>query len=521
MANVLKMAQIQTIETLWKQGWSCRRIARELGIYRDTVRKYVEELKRASKPASEVTAGISGDPGPPAVDPSTPEAPKPATQVTAGSKSKSHALQTQILAKLEQDLSAQRIYQDLVIEEKFAGSYESVKRYVRKLEATQPLPFRRMECAPGEECQVDFGKGAWVEEENGPRKRPWLFRMVLSNSRKAYSEAVWRQTTESFIRALENAFWAFGGVPKRVVLDNLRAAVTKADWFDPELNPKVEEFARHYGTVFLPTKSYTPRHKGKIERGVGYAQDNALKGRKFKSLLGENDYLHHWEETVADQRIHGTIRKQVKKQFEEVERPALLPLKADRFPYFHEGQRKVHRDGHVEIERSYYSVPPEYLGHTVWVRYDTRMVRVFDHRFELIATHARMEAGRFSTQDAHLASEKISRVEKGAEYLLARAARIGTQTGLWAKAVLEERGVQGIRVIHGLLSLATRYTAAQIEKACELALTHGAFRLKSVRHLLAEPVKQENFEFMEKHPLIREMADYGEFIKTHFRKEIP
>ena len=95
----------------------------------------------------------------------------------------------------------------------------------------------------------------------GKRRRPHLFRVVLSRSRKGYSEGVWRQTTENFIRCLENAFGYFGGVTRTVILDNLRAAVTRADWFEPQLNPKVEEFCRHYGTVSLPTQPALPRHK--------------------------------------------------------------------------------------------------------------------------------------------------------------------------------------------------------------------------------------------------------------------
>jgi transposase len=522
MANTLKMVQVHTIEGLRKQGWSYRRIARELGIHRETVRNYVLRLAAEPQNRPNLTSGKQADLSPPGAFPALPEISKPATNSTAGSsgpRSKCEALHEAILAKLELDLTAQRIYQDLVVEQKFLGSYESVKRYVRKLGSTTPLPFRRMECGPAEECQVDFGKGAWVKMPDGKRKRPWLFRIVLSHSRKAYSEAVWKQTTENFIRCLENAFWAFGGVTKTIVLDNLRAAVTKADWFDPELNPKIEDFARHYGTVFLPTKSYTPRHKGKIESGVGYAQDNGLRGKEFLGLQDHNEGLRSWEATIADLRIHGTIKKQVKKQFEEVERPALLPLPPDRFPYFIEGHRKVHTDGHVEVERAFYSVPPEYYRHPVWVRYDTRMVRVFDLRLALIASHVRVEPGRFSTQGAHIASEKISRVEKGAEYLLGRAAQIGPKTALWAKAVMEERGIQGVRVLNGLLSLTTRHSAAQMESACDLAVSHGAYRLKMLRQLLSQPSRQENFEFMEEHPLIRKMADYQDFIKVNFKKE--
>jgi hypothetical protein len=123
---------------------------------------------------------------------------------------------------------------------------------------------------------------------------------------------------------------------------------------------------------------------------------DALKGRTFPSLQEENQHLRHWEATVADTRIHGTTRRQVCKVFEEVEKPALLPLPAGRFPFFHEARRSVHRDGHVEVEKAYYSVPPEYMGRQVWVRWDQREVRLFNGRWEQIQIHRRLEPGQFS-----------------------------------------------------------------------------------------------------------------------------
>jgi transposase len=132
-------------------------------------------------------------------------------------------------------LSAQRIYQDLVEEKGFSDSYQSVQRFVRKLKVAQPQRVWRMEARPGEEVQVDFGLGAPIWEGSGRPRRSWFFRMVLSYSRKAYSEAVLRQDTETFLRCLENGLRAFGGVPLLLNLDNLKAAVLKADWFDPEL----------------------------------------------------------------------------------------------------------------------------------------------------------------------------------------------------------------------------------------------------------------------------------------------
>ena len=517
MANRLEMAAANAILLLWRRGWSYRRIARELGVHRETVSRYVKLARRTAgdlaldgaEPAK-VTPGSGGQ-----------EVSKPAnpTAGNSGPQSRCEPFREVIIEKLEAGLSAQRIYQDLTFEHGLAASYCSVKRFVRRLRKVSSLPFRRMECEPGQEAQVDFGRGASVLTPEGKLRYPHVLRIVLSYSRKGYSEAVWRQTTESFIRCLEDAFRSFGGVPRTLVIDNLRAAVTKADWYDPELNPKIEEFCRHYGTVILPTKPRTPRHKGKVERGIGYVRGNALKGHTFGSLTDENLHLVQWETQVADHRIHGTTRKQVQKLFEEQERPTLLPLPIEPFPFFHEAQRSVHRDAHVEVDKAYYSVPPEYVGRKVWVRWNTRLVRIFNQRMGQIAVHVKREKGRFSTDPAHIASEKISGVERGAGVLLKRARLIGTQTGRWAQAMLDRRGIQGVRVLLGLLSLIGKYPSHAIENACELALTHGAFRLRELRRLMEHPQRQQQLEFMDKHPIIRSMSDYGRLASVSFREQ--
>jgi transposase len=469
-----------------------------------------------------------------------------------------------IVSGLDRGLSAQRIWQDLMTDHGFTGGYDSVKRFCRRLRHSTPLPFRRIECLPGEEAQIDFGTGAPIvierpgssaehtgllscseplsrpgrPSEGSPgkakprRRRTHVFRIVLSHSRKAYSESVDRQTTENFIRCLENAFHHFGGVPQTLVIDNLKAAVTRADWFDPELNPKIQAFAAHYGTVILPTKPRTPRHKGKVERGVDYVQENGLRGRTFPSLEAQNRFLREWETRVADTRIHGTTREQVQKAFER-ERSALLPLPLERFPLFCEGQRKVSRDGHVEVDKAYYSVPPEYLGRSVWVRWDSRLVRIMNNRFEQIAIHTRYAEedfegptrgavdrrtrSRFITSNDHIPHAKRSGVEQGAAHLLGKIRQIGPQSGEWAQQLIHQRGIEGVRVLMGLLSLAKRHPAGQIEQACAIATTHGAYRLRTIRQLLKrQGDRQERFAFVEVHPIIRSLREYGELIYTSF-----
>ncbi len=511
MANHLGMAQIAAIQVLVARGWSQRRIGRELGMHRETVARYVRLAESAAG------AEVENRPNPP-LGSLLQNRPNPPTG--SGPISRVEPYRAMVLEGLEQGLSCQRLWQDLRTEHGFAGGYDCVKRYCRKLRQTRPLPFRRMECEPGEEAQIDFGTGAPVIGPDGRRRRTHVFRVVLSHSRKAYSETVYRQTTEQFLRCIENALCSFGGVPRTLVIDNLKAAVSRADWYDPELNPKIQSFCQHYGTVVLPTKPYTPRHKGKVERGVGYVQDNALKGRTFTSLEEQNRHLQRWEMAVADTRIHGTTRQQVKQTFEEVERPVLQPLPVGRFPSFQEGRRQVNRDGHVEVDKAYYSAPPEYLGRRVWVRWDSRVVRIFNQRMEQIALHVKREPGRFSTQSPHIAPEKRGGIEKGAAYLLGKAELIGEATSRWARQMLQQRGIEGVRVLMGLLNLAQRHPSEAIEQACEIALTHGAYRLRTIRALIKRRgEKQQQFEFLEEHPIIRSLSDYGDFVQAAFNQE--
>jgi transposase len=568
MANQLEMAEHQAIIGLARRKWSYRRIAKELSVDRETVSRHVRGALRDPPDAgpvlqsgsvsadSNAAISITGSTGL-ATGGSEPEASganatisitgsiptesglpaggstAPAAVGSAGRASRCEPWRGAIIDGLERGLTAQRIWQDLKADHGFTDGYQTVQRFVRKLNRATPLPFRRMECEPGEEAQVDFGKGAPVITADGPgaspgrakRTRPHLFRIVLSCSRKAYSEVVPRQTTEAFLRCIENAFVHFGGVPRTLVIDNLKAAVTRADWYDPELNPKIQAFAQHYGTVVLPTRPYTPRHKGKIERGVGYAQSNALKGRTFTSLAEQNQFLCEWEATVADTRIHGTTRQQVGRVFVELEKPALSPLPPGRFPCFQEAQRIVNRDGHVEVAKAYYSAPPEFVGRTVWARWDGRVVRLFDqHSFKQIAIHAQHEPGRFATDAQHIAAQKRGGIERGTVWWLNKTQSIGPGAARWAQSIVQERGVHGIRVVMGLVNLTQHHPPHAIERACQVAQSHGAHRLRDLRNLLKRstpPVIQQEFDFVAEHPLIRSLTDYGQLVHAAFEQAPP
>jgi transposase len=514
MANEIKMDLQTTIRNLFSRGWTLRRIARELRLHRNTVRRYAGVADTPVGGAPPALA-ISGAP------------PAKCTISTAGKTAPGrpascaqHA--AAIAAGLEAGLSAQRIWQDLQGGHGFPGSYESVKRFVRRLRARTPRVFERMECEPGEEVQVDFGTGAWIVDAQGRRRRSWVFRATLSHSRKGYSEAVFRQDAQTFVRCLENAFRHFGGVPRSVVPDNLKAAVVQADWYDPEIHPLLRDFAAHYGTVILPTRPRLPHHKGKVERGVGYVKGNALKGRTFASLAAENDHLEAWERDVADLRIHGTTRRQVRALFEASERPALGPLPPMLFPVFREGRRKVHRDGFVEVEKAFYHAPPECLGRTLWVRWDSRTVRLLNDRLEQLVVHPRGEPGAFVRREP-ASGRAVSSLHRNRTWLLAEARGHGYWCGQWAETLLLRRGDEALRTLFGLRGLARRTAPETLDRACEQAVTRGVFRLRDLRRLTgAPPLPQQSWlPLLENHRLIRGLDTYQAVLSTPTPKENP
>jgi transposase len=498
MANILTVHEQQAISSLAAQGWSIRRIARELKLHRKTVRQYLPQRKVDSKCTTLSTAG----------------SPPKCTISTAGKmgrKSLCHSLANLIEEKAQKGLSAQRIYQDLRMEVQFTGSYESVKRFVRQLRAADPARVWRIEVGPAEEVQVDFGVGAPIVSPDGRKRRTWIFRMVLSYSRKGYSEAVFHQDTETFLRCLENGFRHFGGVTQTINLDNLKAAVLKFDFADPELNPKLREFAQHYGTVILPCLPRTPEHKGKVENSVRYVKTNALADRAFEGLAAQNQFLAHWESTVADVRIHGTTKRQVAQLFAE-EKKHLLALPASLFPVFQEAPRSVHRDSYVEVAKAFYAAPPEYIGQQIWVRWDQREVRLFNARWEQIQIHRRLEPGQFS-KVLGIGGGQGS-LQANLNYWLGRSSELGSCCAQWAQGLVQKRGIEAMRSLMGLVSLSDKHSLRALNEACARGVAKQTWRLRDVRALLDSGEIQMQMGFAHQHPLIRDLSEYGIFINT-------
>ena len=492
--NQLKENMIQTIITLSEQGRSNRSIAKEMGINRKTVNKWVKQYKsEATDMDSKGSKTLIGS--------------------EAISISKCKAFDKQIFEKLEQGLSTVRIHEDLTSESGFGGSYSCLNRYIRKLEQSLPEPIKRMECQAGEEAQIDFGE-AYVLKNGKKKQKAHILRMTLSYSRKSYSEAVLNQSQENFIRAIENGLRSFGGVPRFLCIDNLKAGVKKADWFDPEVSPKFKSFCDHYNTVAMPTRPYTPEHKGKVEAGVKYVKENGLKGRVFDCLADLNKHLKDWEVNTADKRIHGTTRKQVGEHFEQMERGELGSLVPTLFPMYEEGIRKVQRDGFVQVGQAYYDAPAEYIGHEVWVRWNSNEVSI--HRmgsFEKVRTHLPLKRGMFSKNLAMMGQSPDGSTN---DYWFNQVwIKLGESCYQWAKIAQKNRDDFNYRILLGLLDLKKKYKIEALQDACRNSLKSGHYNLRALRNELNNPSTQEFMDFSENNGVIREIEEYQSFFEQN------
>ena len=497
MANKLRMDKRQAIGGLAALGYSYRKIAAELGVNRRTVKRYAQSKCTISKTGS---------------GKATPAKSTISKTGSVGRKSSCGEYEQLIVSKHESGLSVERIHQDLRIEHGYKGSYSSVWRYVQTLGLSEEKRVWRLECEPGEEAQVDYGTMYVLEGETGRLKKVHLLVVTLSHSRKCYVEAVLRQTTESFIRSLENAFWYFGGVALRLCTDNLKAAVEQADWYDPQLNPKLVSFAEHYGLVVMPARPYQPTDKGKVEAGVKYVKNNALKGKRFASLEALNEHLRWWMKQIADLRIHGTTKKQVHKHFLESEKPALKPLPQGLFPCYQEARRSVHRDSYVEVDRAYYEVPAQYIRRQVWVRWDAKLVRIYDDQMSQVATHVKLESGQYS-KVLGVAGCPVS-VAESLLYYRERVGRMGPAVGVWADASIAESPDRALRRLQGLIGLNKKYGSPAIKEAAQKAALHGQYSLRELKCWLDSPNDQEVFSFLEHHEIIREPDIYGKLTGT-------
>jgi len=386
---------------------------------------------------------------------------------------------------LEQGVEMTAIHQRMRDTYGYTGSYSAVRRFVYHLRPPQPEAFVRVHSAPGEEIQVDFASVGQLYDPVGGRVRPaYAFVATLCHSRHQYAELVFDQKVPTWIALHRRTFESFGGVPKRVVPDNLKAAVIDALVHDPVLGEAYRCMGLHYGFLISPTVPGTPRHKGKVENGVHYLQRNFMAGQEFLDILVANQRLRVWTAEVAGTRCHGTTHQAPLKLFHECERSALLPLPPDPFTLCEIKPVTVHPDCHAVIAGSYYSVPYTYVGRRLDAHISERVVELYDD-LDLVATHLRsLVPGKWHTRMEDYPPHKAAYLIYTPDYCRQEASRIGPSTRQVADTLLADRPLCRLRSVQAILRLEKTVGSQRLEAACARAIYFGDIRYRRIKDIL-------------------------------------
>lgn len=357
---MLEPEEVSAILRLKELGWGAKRIARELGISRNTARDYIAAGGWRPYRQPRRKKALEGHEG-------------------------------WLRERLRRHRgNADVIRQELASEKGILVSLRTVERAVERYRqelAAEARATVRFETPPGKQMQIDFGER--LVEIGGSKVRAYVFVATLGYSRRQHIRAFRNERQESWFEGLESAFAKFGGVPEEVLFDNARALVVEHDLATRTVvfNAKLKAFAKHWGFRPRACAPYRARTKGKTENGVGYVKRNAVAGRAFPSWEAFEAHLEAWTREVADLRAHGTTGEAPIERFRRAEAKALKSI-AGRPPFqaVRELIRRVQNDCAIEIDGNAYSVPWRLIGETVRATIMDGTVRIH-HGPHAVAVH--------------------------------------------------------------------------------------------------------------------------------------
>lgn len=384
-------------------------------------------------------------------------------------------------------------------------------------------PVMRFTHKAGEKMFVDYSgdKLHYTDPATGEIKAAEFFVSALGASSYIFACATETQKTADFVSSNIKALEFYGGVPECIVPDNLKAGVTRACYYDPDINKAFAAMAEHYRVAVLPTRAAKPRDKAKVENAVLQAQRRILAALRNQTFFG----IHELNQAVLKETHTLNVRpmtgigKSRHELFVTIEKPALKPLPLERFAIASWKKAKVHIDYHVEVEKTCYSVPYTLIGNTVDIRYTDKTVEIY-HNGKRVASHKAEHAPHihFVTENLHMPNEHRQYME----WTPARIQEWGGKTGNNTKALMEAimanrtHPEHGFRSCLGIIRLSKTYTPERVELACKRALDVKAYSYRSVKSILErgmdkiEEKEKAEQKTMPHHANIRGNAYYGE-----------
>ncbi len=479
------------------EGQKIRSVARSTGRDRKTVRRYLAAAEDVGwvaglhEPdevlAQEVVAAMR--PGPKGNDPSATEQLLylHAPQIKEWLKPDDfygHGLQLTKVHKLLKNKGAM-------------VSYSALHRYaVKHLGFSEKrLTVRMADVPPGQVAEVDFGRlGLVMDLETGKRRVVHALIVTLVYSRHQYVHVTHSQKLEDLIVGLDDAWEFFGGVPHRVIVDNLKAAVTKADRYDPVFHRTFNKYAKHHDFVIDAAVSGEPKHKPHVERQVPYVRENFFRGEHFLNLEHVQREARKWCLKTAGMRTHGTTRRQPFVEFEAFEKMALKPANAERFDTPRWGEPKVHPDCHVRFQNALYSVPYMHRGKKSTVCGDSKLVRIYVEG-QLVKTHETQPPGKRSTDYDDYPPDKSPYAMRDANYIIRGAKQRGENIGIFTERLLSgDYPWANLRQSQKLMRLCDKYGDEILEAACSRALRFDLINVRRLENIVKNAMesKQES-----------------------------
>ncbi len=444
-----------SVITLWKKGCSKSEIARKLNLDRKTVRKAIKEYQElgSRRPAKQAEGRV--------IEP----------------------YRDRIIACLEQDLSCVRV-QEKLLEQGISLKYRTLTRYIATLKRKEDICVR-FHSQAGEEAQVDFGYVGQQPIAVGKKKKAWVFNMRLSYSRLDYYEVVFDQKVRTFIKCHVNAFKYFGGVPKMLKIDNLKAAILLAHFYEPLQQETYRQFSEHYGFDPMPCRVREPQEKGKVESGIKFVKGNFFAGREFSNRQDMERALAYWLNVKCNGRVHGTTKRVPRELFEAEEKNVLKGLPIADFIFPEIVSRIVHKDCHIAVHNSYYSVPHEYVGKEINVVQDDKLIKVRSGDKQ-IAVHSISEVpGTFVTNTSHYPKYK-NFSHSSREYLDLYESKmkvIGTHGAQMFALLVQKEPYGWYRIAQGILSLKKQYSDSVVDLACQRALAFNITSYSKIKRI--------------------------------------
>ena len=398
--------------------------------------------------------------------------------------SKLDPFKAQIVRLLERyPYSAAQIFHRLR-EQGFDGGYSLVKAYVRTVRPTRQPAFLKLAFAPGECAQVDWGSFGAISVGHTSRRLSF-FVIVLCYSRLMYVEFTVSQTMEHFLACHQHAFEFFGGIPKTVMVDNLKSAVlTRVLGEAPVFNPKYLDFATHYGFTIAPCNVGKGNEKGRVENGVGYVKKNFLAGLELPDFSALNPAARQWLDTVANVRLHSETRQQPVQTW-HTERPYLSPLPLQPFDIATVSQVRASRQFRITLETNHYSVPAHYAGQALTLKTYPDRLCIY-HGDQLIARHGRRYERFQDVEDPDHPKPLLEQRKKARDHQLFRRFLTLSPRAEAYYLQLEARRLNPHHHVRKIVALSDIYGVEAVARAMEDALTYEAFSAEYIANLLEQ-----------------------------------